>query len=349
MSWRRARGRPASPADADHPASPAGLRELLERQRVELEGHVADAERRLREREERTAQAEQRAESAGQRAAEAERKLEQTESRAAEAERKLGRREVKARAARRLAEARGEAEKARAEAEDLARERALLEARVAELEGQIDELQRTREAERSEREAREAELQKRLAEGGAEHGREHTMRRELEQRLAAEVAERQRIERELEALEQSYTGPALAREQELSELQRARSADDGFAASSARAPREGKAETDALPEAVPLSDGDGTSDGPFPPANPARRSDTPGRRLSFAPRWLRRSSLPCAVCRRPRPAMSDAEATASGWELAGAGALCPTCRREGWQLPPGATVPFRAAGPRSPA
>ncbi len=332
MSWRRARGRPASPADADHPAPAAGLRELLERQRVELEGHVADAERRLGEHEGRAVEAEQRAESA--------------EQRAAEAERKRSRSEVKARAARRLAEARGEAEKARAEAEDLGRERALLAGRVAELEGQIDELQHALEGERSEREAREADLQKRLAEGGAEHGREHTMRLELQQRLAAEVAERQRIERELEALEQSYTGPALAGEQELSEPQRARSADDGFGASSAGAPRAGKAETDVLPEAGTVSAGDRTSDGPVPEESLPHKTAMRGRRLPF---WRRRSSLPCAVCRRPRPAMSDAEATASGWELAGAAALCPTCRREGWQFPPGATVPFRAARPRSPA
>lgn len=326
MTWRSARGRPASNADADSPPPAAGLRELLERQRVELEGHVAEAERRLREREEQTAQAEQRAESAERRAVEVERKLKQMESRAVEAERKLGRSEVKGRAARRLAEATREAEQARAEAEDMARERALLERRVAELEGKIDELQRAVEGERSEREAREADLLNRLAVAGDEHGREHTMRVKLEQQLAAEVAERQRIEGQFEALEQSHTGPALGGEHEPSELERARSEDDDFAVSAGP-----------------------TSNGPLPLANPARPSAARGRRLPFAPRWRRRSSLPCAVCRRPRPAMSEAEATASGWELAGAGALCPTCRREGWQFPPGATVPFRASRPRSPA
>jgi hypothetical protein len=320
-----------------------GLREFLarqrvqlDRQRVELEGHVAEAERRLRELEGRAAQAEQRAESAEQRAALAEGKLEQAERRAADAAHKLSSSKLKPRASRRLAEA-------RRGAEGLARERAL-RGRVAELIVQIGKLQRTLEGERSEHEAHEADLQQRLAEGGAEHGREHTMRIELEQRLAAEVAERQRIERELDALEQSYTGPALAGEQEPSELQRARSADDGFAARSATAPGAAKAEAGALPEAGTLSAGDRTSDGPFPQAKPARWSETRGRRLPFL---RRRSSLPCGVCRRPRPAISDAEATASGWELAGAGALCPTCRREGWRFPPGASVPFRAAGARS--
>jgi hypothetical protein len=372
MSWRRARGRPASTAGADHPAPPAGLRELLERQRVELEGHVAEAERRLGEGEGRTAQAEQRAESAEQRAAQAERKieqaetraadaertieqaesraadaerkLEQAESRAADAERKLSSSKLKPRAARRLAEARGEAEKARAEAKDLARERAALKGRVTELTAQMYKLQLAREGEQSEHEARETDLQQRLAESGAEHGREHTMRLELEQRLATEVAERQRIGGVLEALEQSYTGPAVAGEQEPSELQRARSADDGFAARSATAPGAAKAEAGALPEAGTLSAGDRTSDGPFPEERRANKNEMRGRRLPFL---RRRSSLPCGVCRRPRPAMSDAEATASGWELAGAGALCPTCRREGWRFPPGASVPFRAAGARS--
>jgi hypothetical protein len=365
MSWRRARRRPASTAGGDHDAPAAGLRELLERQQVELERHVAEAERRLREREGRTTQAEQRAESAEQRAGQAEsratdaerkleqaesratdaeRKLEQAESRATDAERKLSRSKLKPRAARRVAEARDEAEKARAEAKDLARERALLKGRVAEVIAQTYKLQLAREGEQSEHEAREADLQQRLAESGAEHGREHTMRVELEQRLAAEVAERQRAERELKALEQSYTAPALAGEQELSELQRARSADDGFAASSASAPRAGNAESGVLPATGALSAGDPTTDRPFPAETPAHRSEMRRKRRHFL---RRRSSLPCAVCRRPRPAMSDAEATASGWQLGRAGALCPTCRREGWQLPPGATVPFRAAGPRS--
>ena len=360
MSWKRARGRPASTAGWDHDAPAAGLREFLERQQVELERHVAEAERRLREREGRTTQAEQRAQSAEQRAGQAERKLEQAESRATDterkleqaesratdAERKLSHSKLKPRAARRVAEARGEAEKARAEAKDLARERALLKGRVSEVIAQTYKLQLAREGERSEHEAREADLQQRLAESGAEHGREHTMRVELEQRLAAEVAERQRAERELEALEQGYTAPAMAGEQEPSELQRARSADDGFAARSARAPGAGNAESGALPVAGALPAGDPTTDRPFPAETPAHRSEMRRRRRHFL---RRRSSLPCAVCRRPRPAMSDAEATASGWELAGAGALCPTCRQAGWQFPPGAAVPFRAAGPRSPA
>jgi hypothetical protein len=323
-----------SEAGDDRPG--IGLREFLarqrvelDRQRVELEGHVAEAERRLRELESRTAQAELRA-------SVAESKLEQAERRAADAAHKLSSSKLKPRASRRLAEA-------RRGVEGLARERAL-KGRVAELIVQIGKLQRTLEGERSEHEAHEADLQQRLAEGGAEHDREHTMRIELEQRLAAEVAERQRIERELDALEQSYTGPALAGEREPSELQRARSADDGFAASSATAPGAAKAEAGALPEAGALSAGDRTSDGPFPEEGRADKNEMRGRRLPFL---RRRSSLPCAVCRRPRPAMSDAEATASGWELAGAGALCPTCRREGWQFPRGATVPFRAADPRS--
>lgn len=349
MRLRRNPEQPESETGGGHPEAGENrpgvrLREFLarqqvqlDRQRVELEGHVAEAERRLGELEGRTAQAERRA-------ADAERNIEQAESRAADAERKLSRSKLKPRAARQVAEARGEAEKARAEAKDLARERAVLKGRVAEVIAQIYKLQLAREGERSEHEAREADLQQRLAEGGAEHAREHGLRLELEQRLAAEVAERQRIERELDALEQSYTGPALAGEEEPSELQRARSADDGFAARSATAPGAGKAEAGALPEANTLSAGDRISDGPFPEESRAHKNERRGRRLPFL---RRRSSLPCAVCRRPRPAMSDAEATASGWELAGAGALCPTCRQAGWQFPRGATVPFRAAGPRS--
>ena len=369
------RGRP-EPGE-DRPG--VGLREFLarqqvqlERQRVELEQHVAEAERRLGELEGRTAQAELRAssseskieqaerraadaerkteqaerraaeaerkiEQAERRAAEAERKTEQAERRAAEAERKLSSSKLKPRAARRIAEA-------RREAEQVGRERALLKSRVAELTAQVDALQRAIEGDRSEHQAREADLKRRLAESGAEHAREHAMRMDLVERLGAEVEERQRIERELDALEQSYTTSALAAEQEQSKALRERSSDDGFATGSARAPGTGNAESGALPAAGALSAGDPTTDGPVPAETPAHRNEMRRKRPHFL---RRRSSLPCAVCRRPRPAMSDAAATASGWELAGAGALCPTCRQAGWQFPPGATVPFRAAGPRS--
>jgi chromosome segregation ATPase len=372
MRLRQNPEQPESDTGSGHPEAGEdrpgiGLREFLarqqvqlDRQRVELEGHVAEAERRLGELEGRTAQAELRAanaerkleqaerraadaerkiEHAERRAVDAERKIEQAERRAADAERKLSSSKLKPRAARQLAEA-------RREAEQLGRERALLKSRVAELIAQVDALQRAMEGDRSEHEAREADLKRRLAESGAEHAREHAMRMDLVERLGAEVKERQRIERELDALEQSYTRSVLAVEQEQSEALRARSSDDGFATRSARAPGAGNAESGVHPAAGALSAGDPPTDGPFPAETPAHRNEMRRKRLHFL---RRRSSLPCAVCRRPRPAMSDAEATASGWELAGAGALCPTCRQAGWQFPPGATVPFRAAGPRSSA
>jgi hypothetical protein len=398
MRLRRNPEQPQSETGGGHPEAGenragVGLREFLarqqvqlDRQRVELEGYVAEAERRLGELEGRTAQAELRAanseskidqaerraadaeskieqaerraadaeskieqaerraadaeskiEQAERRAADAESKIEQAERRAADAERKLSISQLKPRAARQLAEA-------RREAEQLGRERALLKSRVAELMAQVDALQRAMEGDRSEHEAREADLKRRLAESGAEHAREHAMRMDLVERVGAEVKERQRIEQELDALEQSYTTSALAAEQEQSEALRERSSDDGLATRSARAPGAGNAESGALPAAGALSAGDSTTDGPFPAETPAHRNEMRRKRPHFL---RRRSSLPCAVCRRPRPAMSDAEASASGWELAGAGALCPTCRQAGWQFPRGATVPFRAAGPRS--
>lgn len=68
-----------------------------------------------------------------------------------------------------------------------------------------------------------------------------------------------------------------------------------------------------------------------------------GAKLRRASRhgWRRRARLPCAVCQRPRPAMSAAELTANGWMLTAVSALYPSCRQNGWHFPTEATVPVR--------
>jgi hypothetical protein len=199
--------------------------------------------------------------------------------------------------------------------------RELLERQRAELEGHLAEADRRLEHV-AEREARLEELQRTLE---GERLEREAREADLQQRLEEASAEHAREHGLRLELEQRLAAEVAARqrtEQELDALEESYTGppDGGFRAS------------------------ERTLEGPIAHATPAGRRKMRGRRLL---RWRRRSSLPCAVCRRPRPAMSDAEATASGWELAGAGALCPTCRREGWQFPPGATVPFRAAGPRS--
>jgi hypothetical protein len=313
----------------------AELRELLERQRAELEGHMAETERlaaetraqaeaeieqlrhengalveQHREAQARAAGAETKLEESEAHATELQRKLAEAEQRAADAERKLKRADLKPRAARKLGEARREAEAARAEAERRRQELTRLERELGELEpraAQLEEIQRTLEEERTEREAREADLLRRVEEAGAEHAREHRRRVELEQRLGAELAaldDRQRIERQLKTV--------------------------------------GRSETNALPSDLAITE---PTPGE-PPTDPdeAGRWVSRGRRPRFARRWRRRASLPCAVCSRPPAATTDSEAAILGWTVTGAGALCPACQRKGWSFPPGATVPFRSLG-----
>jgi hypothetical protein len=76
-------------------------------------------------------------------------------------------------------------------------------------------------------------------------------------------------------------------------------------------------------------------------ADEARPKESSGVRRHRSWRWRRRSSRPCAVCHRQRPALSDAELTESGWALSKSGAICATCQEHGWQFPADATVPFR--------
>jgi hypothetical protein len=77
-----------------------------------------------------------------------------------------------------------------------------------------------------------------------------------------------------------------------------------------------------------------------PPADTRATSSARPRRV-LRERWRRRAGPTCAVCRRPRPALSDLELKASGWLLTSAAPLCPACQRDGWDFPSDATVPYR--------
>ena len=49
----------------------------------------------------------------------------------------------------------------------------------------------------------------------------------------------------------------------------------------------------------------------------------------------------CAVCHRQPESDNDAQLQAEGWVVE-ENLLCPSCKSDGWQLPPGATLPFRS-------
>jgi hypothetical protein len=93
----------------------------------------------------------------------------------------------------------------------------------------------------------------------------------------------------------------------------------------------------------PESDPDGSTpnaDPPMSPQGPAPRRR--GRRFG-----RRRRALPqCAVCGR---AAEDGEETLERWRQVGRTSLCPECQAEGWQIPEGASVPFRSPRRREPA
>ena len=46
------------------------------------------------------------------------------------------------------------------------------------------------------------------------------------------------------------------------------------------------------------------------------------------------------MCHRQPESSNEAELKAAGW-IVESNLLCPSCRDDGWQLPPGATLPFR--------
>jgi hypothetical protein len=226
------------------------------------------------------------------------------------------------------------------------------------------------------------ELDRQTAAGTTQVGRLEELQRELgdaREETARERAEHQRgVRQHLDALGQSETDARRAREKQLSELERARAEAvqrAETAESALRAARQGgarAADAAARPELRDAAGADESSSEAGPaeavqaegrelparqqmPNRPSTHADptgggkTRGRRRLLGARLRRRSLLPCAVCRRPRPAASDAEATAIGWTLRKAGTLCPTCQREGWQFPDGAIVPFRSVDFRSSA
>jgi hypothetical protein len=385
-------------------AASGDLGVLLERQRAELEGCVAEAEQRAVEAQaladerieqqrleceariqEEQRNSEERVE--GERNAliarvdAAERRLEAAEEQAGNAEKKLKKAGLRPRAARKVAEAR----------EALEEERA----RGAQLEARNRELEATLERERAETTSRFAELNHRLEEAGAEHAREHSKRIELEDRLNTELARGEEVRRRLETQAAAATTHRQRVEQLELDLREAREE-----ASAERAERQGfeqRLQAVLLGEGAPRirdqrSSGDErefeavkgqenvkrTSDGapgnfeqtrpaqgaspddsitserfgsghpPSPPEETRPRKKSSGARLNRRWRWRRRSSLPCAVCHRERPALSDAQLTESGWALSKSVALCAPCQEHGWRFPAGGAVPFRPAPGREP-
>ncbi len=51
----------------------------------------------------------------------------------------------------------------------------------------------------------------------------------------------------------------------------------------------------------------------------------------------------CAVCDRPFAAGSPSDLALSSWRVNGDVGLCPECQGERWQLPDGASLPFRSS------
>jgi hypothetical protein len=52
----------------------------------------------------------------------------------------------------------------------------------------------------------------------------------------------------------------------------------------------------------------------------------------------------CAVCRKTFAAGTEDALQQSGWKINGEVGLCPGCQAEAWQLPDGASRPFRRGG-----
>jgi hypothetical protein len=90
-----------------------------------------------------------------------------------------------------------------------------------------------------------------------------------------------------------------------------------------------------------------------PPSEPERaESHTDGSRERTAPRrrgrrfGRRRRALPrCAVCGRTA---EDGEEALERWQQVRRTSVCPECQAEGWQVPAGASVPYRSPQGREP-
>jgi hypothetical protein len=344
--------------------------ERIEHERREYEARVQEERRKSEERVE----AERNASQA--RVDHAERRLKEAEERAVNAEKTLKKVELRRRAARKVAEARQALEDERAtgarlEARNqeleaaLERERAEATSRLAELNQRLEEAGAEHTREHSHRIELEDRLNTELA--GAEEARRrleteaaaattHRQRveqlelelREAREEASAERAERQRFEQRLQDLLRGEKGPRTVPEQRPSgheldlevvkSAESARRAPDG--GSWAFGHRRPAPVQDASVDDFPTPERSGNGEPPSA-VDEARPEESSGMRRGRRWRWRRRSSLPCAVCHRQRPDLSDAELTENGWALSKSGALCANCQEHGWQFPADATVPFR--------
>jgi hypothetical protein len=50
----------------------------------------------------------------------------------------------------------------------------------------------------------------------------------------------------------------------------------------------------------------------------------------------------CAVCGAEGQFRNQDELDTSGWAISGERGVCPSCREDGWEMPEGATLPYRA-------
>jgi hypothetical protein len=92
----------------------------------------------------------------------------------------------------------------------------------------------------------------------------------------------------------------------------------------------------------PESRPDGSTPDADPPVSPERAA--PRRHARRFGR--RRRALPqCAVCGR---AAEDGEEALERWRQVRRTSLCPECQVEGWQVPEGASVPYRSPQGREP-
>lgn len=303
-----------------------GSRDMLEQREAErLATEKAESERRIAEVDAALADLQTQKHEHG----EARRRLAEMDSALADAWSQIKRLAGEVSEARRETEVARKELKPRSEQKVAAAERALVDAhaeieRERKLRGEVEQRQ-AKEA--AEAELRIAELEEMLTQARAEAEQERRQRADLEQQLAERDQERERllaIERQLKALV-------------------------GAPGDSNHAVREhGQEDPEILtPEPPPPSENEELEVPPLfetlQPVEPAESEPTPApaRRVGRRRRQSRKHTAVCVVCKRTVEGESWTRLAADGWVITDDTALCPDCRREGWQLPEGGGLPFR--------
>jgi hypothetical protein len=247
----------------------------------------------------------------------------------------------------------------------LEKERAVLASRTADLEKRLDEAGTEHAREHNYRRGLEDRLAAELVSGEevrsqlatqvaarrAERQRVQEIDnelRELRAQTSIERAEREGLEERLRTLLQSQSDLSPTPEQRQSERGPVFVEGEHGAQTAEQSPDDGgrtferSERVAASAFAGDVSTAERPGNGQPPDASDADRpKESSGERSRRGWRWRRRASLPCSVCNRPRPALTDTELAESGWQLSRAGGVCPACQEQGWQFPADATVPFR--------